>query len=547
MQVIENTMNSHQNGRLRSRLTLALLASGLASLLLCGCALVDSGQQLSSQDTEAAVIGGTTPPAPTRAMPGTATPAQDEDELAAAAPHQDLWVRLREGFGLPHQNNPRIAPHLAWYRNNPAYLDRVFDRADPFLHHILEQLEARSMPAEIALLPVVESAFDPFAYSHGRAAGLWQFIPGTATRFGLKQDWWYDGRRDVIASTEAALDYLQYLHRFFDGDWMLALAAYNSGEGTVRNAVRRNRAAGKPVDFWHLDLPRETRHYVPKLLALGLVVDDPEQHGLALPPIANEARIALVDTGGQLDLAIAAQLAELPLDDLYKLNPGFNRWATDPEGPHRLVLPVDRAGAFAAALAELPPERRLNWLRHEIRPGETLSEIAKRHQTTVAVLRETNQLTGHQIRAGHHLLVPVAASATSEYRLSSGQRLAQTQNRDRGGVRKTHQVQRGDTFWDLSRRYDVPLRSLAQWNNMAPGDTLRPGQKLVIWDRNANRQTLRTIRYQVRRGDSLARISSRFKVSIHDLLSWNGIRRDQYLQPGQTLKLYVDVTSQTRS
>ena len=543
-QLIENIMKLPCIQGLRTRLFHALLCS---SFLLAGCALVD--QPLSRQGEVDRVDDHqeASPARPRAAKPEAAPLSRDIDDPVAADPHQDLWPRLREGFGLPHQQHARIEPYLDWYRNNPAYLDRVFGRAEPFLHHILEQLEARAMPAEIALLPVVESAFDPFAYSHGRAAGLWQFIPGTGTRFGLKQDWWYDGRRDVIASTEAALDYLQYLHRFFDGDWMLALAAYNSGEGTVRNAVRRNRAAGRPTDFWHLDLPRETRHYVPKLLALSLVVEDPAQHGLALRPIANEPRIALVDIGGQLDLAIAAELAELPLDDLYKLNPGFNRWATNPAGPHRLVLPIDRAEAFAAALAGLPPEQRLNWLRHEIRPGETLSQIAKRHQTTVAVLRETNQLAGHQIRAGRYLLVPVAASAASDYRLSVGQRLAQTQNRDRGGVRKTHVVQRGDTFWDLSRRYDVPVRTLAQWNSMAPGDTLRLGQQLVIWDQNANRQTVRTIHYQVRRGDSLARISARFKVSVNDLVNWNGLSRDQYLQPGQTLKLYVDVTRQTQS
>lgn len=536
-------MNMPRTSLLRTRLGHALLGAAIAGLSLTGCVLLESRE---AQSREVAV----SPPQPEReeranpAREPAVLPQAEAPPLPEPALHTDLWPRLREAFGLPHQNHARIAPHIQWYRNNPAYLDRVFERAEPFLGHILEQLEARGMPAEIALLPVVESAFDPFAYSHGRAAGLWQFVPATGKRFGLKQDWWYDGRRDVVASTEAALDYLEYLHRFFDGDWMLALAAYNSGEGTVRNAVRRNRAAGKATDFWSLDLPRETRDYVPKLLALSLVVEDPARHGLELREIANAPRIALVDTGGQLDLAIAAELAGLPIDDLYRLNPGYNHWATHPQGPHRLVLPIDLAEDFGQALAELPPDQRLRWQRHEIRPGETLGHIAKRYRTTVAVLRETNQLSGNTIRAGRHLLVPVAATAASDYRLSAAQRLARTQNRDRGGVRMTHVVQRGDTFWDLSRRYDVPLRSLARWNNMAPGDTLRPGQKLAVWDRKAERRTLRTIQYQVRRGDSLARISSRFKVSIHDLLNWNGLSRDQYLQPGQTLKLYVDVTRQ---
>ena len=535
-------MNIFDSSPWRTIRFLALLSGGLVIPLLSGCAV--------AQRPDADPGGIAAAPAPGARTsvqdlsPGREINPRERQSASVPPPPVDLWTRLREGFGLPHQTNDRIAPYLAWYRKHPAYLDRVFERADPFLYHILEQLEARGMPTEIALLPVVESAFDPFAYSHGRAAGLWQFIPATGQRFGLEQDWWYDGRRDVIASTAAALDYLQYLHRFFDGDWMLALAAYNAGEGTVRNAVRRNRAAGKPTDFWHLALPRETRAYVPKLLALSLVVEDPARHGLELRAIANEPRIALVETHGQLDLAVAAELAALPLDDLYRLNPGFNQWATRPQGPHRLVLPLELAGDFAIALAELPPERRLQWQRHEILPGETLGHIASQYRTTVAVLRETNQIKGSTIRAGRHLLVPVAATEAGDYRLSAGQRLARTQNRDRGGARINHVVQRGDTFWDLSRRYDVPVRSLAQWNQMAPGDTLRPGQTLVIWDRTAERRTLRTIQYQVRRGDSLARISSRFNVSVNDLIQWNGLSRDRYLQPGQTLKLYVDVTRQ---
>lgn len=519
----------------------------LAALVLAGCALQVS-RAPETPETEAMAVALEDDMADLGLAPAAGpAPAEPPAAEAAPVPPADLWARLREGFTLPQEMNDRIEPQLNWYANNPRYLDRVFDRADPYLYHILEEIEARDMPSEIALLPVVESAFDPFAYSHGRAAGLWQFIPGTAKRFGLKQDWWYDGRRDVLASTGAALDYLEYLRDTFDGDWMLALAAYNSGEGTVLRALRRNRKAGKGTDFWDLDLPRETRVYVPKLLALSLLVQDPGSHGLVLKDIPNEARIAQVDTGGQLDLAVAAKLADMSLDDLYRFNPGYNRWATDPDGPHQLVLPLERAERFAAALAELPPEQRLRWVRHEIRPGDTLSTLAKQYHTTVAMLKETNQLHGNSIRAGRHLLIPVATTDLADYSLSAGQRLARTQNRDRGGVRMTHLVQSGDTLWELARHYKVPVRSLAKWNNMAPGDTLRKGQKLVIWDRDADRRTVRPIHYKVRSGDSLARISSRFNVSVNDLCNWNGISRSKYLQPGQTLKLYVDVTRQTES
>ncbi len=547
-QLIDPVMKLSRHIRARPVFLYGLMTSLSSALFISGCAQLERQARAPVAPVTMEIAGDDEPLTRIARVDAQVMDVAPEPDISSEPDTPtDLWVRLRDGFALPHTQNARIEPQLNWYRNNPRYLDRVFDRADPYLYYILEQLEERDMPSEIALLPVVESAFDPFAYSHGRAAGLWQFIPGTGKRFGLKQDWWYDGRRDVLASTDAALDYLEYLHKTFDGDWMLALAAYNSGEGTVLRALRRNRKAGKPTDFWALDLPNETRVYVPKLLALSILVNDPDAHGLVLQEIPNEARIAQVETGGQLDLAVAAQLAEIPLEDLYKLNPGFNRWATDPQGPHRLVLPTDKAERFAEALAELPPEQRLRWVRHEIQSGETLSEVARQYHTTVAVLQETNQLNGNRIRAGKHLLVPIATTDLADYSLSAGQRLARTQSRNRGGVKMSHVVQKGDTFWELARHYKVPLRSLAKWNNMAPGDPLRLGQKLVIWNRDANQQTVRSIHYKVRNGDSLARISSRFNVSVNDLCNWNGITRKKYLQPGQTLKLYVDVTRQAES
>ena len=471
-------------------------------------------------------------------------PATTHVEPVMSAP-ADAWTRMRSGFSLQQVDHPRVQPQLAWYARNPAYLERVFKRAEPFLYHILTELERRGMPSEIALLPVVESAFDPFAYSHGRAAGMWQFIPGTGKRFGLKQNWWYDGRRDVLASTDAALDYLQMLHKTFKGDWLLALAAYNSGEGTVLKALRRNRKAGKATDFWHLKLPKETRVYVPKLLAISQLVADPGAHGIDLHPIANEARITSVDSGGQLDMAVAAKLAGMDLDALYRLNAGYNRWATDPKGPHRLVVPVDKADRLRAALAELPADQRVRWVRHKIRSGETLTHVAKRYHTTVAVLKQTNRIRGHNIRAGKHLLVPVATKKLDQYPLTANQRLAKTQQRARGGVKTTHVIRRGDTLWDLAKQYQVSVGKLAKWNGMAPGDTLRQGQRLAVWNQQASPNTVRPVHYTVRRGDSLARISQRFRVSVGDLVKWNGLAKNDYLQPGQKLKLYVDVTRQS--
>ncbi len=477
----------------------------------------------------------------------------------AAPPHGDLWQRIREGYALPHQSHRTIDQERNWYVRHPSYLDRTTRRARPYLHLIVEALEARGMPLEIALLPIVESAFQPFAYSHGRAAGIWQFIPGTGRHYGLKQNWWYDGRRDIEASTRAALDYLQYLHKTFEGDWLLALAAYNSGSGTVKSAIRYNRGHNRGTDFWSLRLPRETRSYVPKLLALADIVAEPERYQVRLHPVPDAPYLARVDIGSQIDLALAAELADLSIDDIYRYNPGFNRWATDPDGPHHLLLPVEIADSFRDKLGRVPPEQRITWVRHRIREGETLGHIANRYDTTVGVLRKVNGIDGHLIRAGKNLLIPVAARDLDAYKLSLAQRIKATQNSSRRGTRIVHHVRRGDTLWDLSRKYKVSTRQLAKWNAMAPGDYLRPGQKLVIWQttRGTNVMTagmaptlagtVRRIRYVVRKGDSLSRISQKFNVSVSDLRAWNGLPKGKYLQPGQKLTLYVNVAAQTGS
>jgi len=472
----------------------------------------------------------------------------------------DVWERIRRGWGMDGVINSRVEPQLRWHERNPAYMDRVATRAEPFLTYILDEIEDRGLPTELALLPIVESAYDPFAYSHGRAAGMWQFIPSTGRHFGLKQNWWYDGRRDFIASTDAALTYMENLAKRFDGDWELALAAYNAGGGNVSRAMRRNRQQGRDLDYWSLRLPRETMHYVPKMMALREVISNPEEYGVSLKPIDNEPKIAVVELEGQLDLALAAELAEIDIDELYRLNAGFNRWATDPDGPHRLVVPIERKEALKSGLSELDPRERISWHRHEIQPGESLNVIARRYNTTVKMLQDVNELGNHVIRAGDHLLVPQAMASAEAYSRSVSQRLERTQNTQRGDrERVNYQVQAGDSFWSIAQRYNVNVRQLAQWNGMAPGDTLRAGQSLTVWVddpalaeagsrlRGGPADRERRVNYQVRSGDSLARIASRFGVSVNDLLRWNSLSADDYLQPGQQLTIIVDVTNTSGS
>jgi membrane-bound lytic murein transglycosylase D len=456
----------------------------------------------------------------------------------------DIFERIRSGFTITDVDHASVDSELRWFANHPAYLDRTFKRGERYLHHIVETIEARGMPLELALLPVVESAFNPVAYSRARAAGLWQFIPATGRRYGLKQNWYYDGRRDVVAATSAALDYLQFLHDEFEGDWLLAVAAYNCGEMNVARAVARNRAAGKPTDFFSLKLPRETRAYVPKLLAMRRIVADPAAHGLIFAPIANQPYFVKVDTGGQLDLHVAAELAELPKEELLALNPAFNHWVTDPDGPHHLLVPVDRQERLSAGIAALPPEERVRIVYHRVRPGDTLGGIASKYNVSIAALRSTNKIRGTMIHPGQELLVAASPGASGTGLVA--EREAVEPEPVRISSPGKHRVRRGDTLWSIARTHRVSLDRLASTNGLKRNGTLSIGQTLKIpgtatlASTHPDAVSPSSITYTVRAGDTLSRIATKFRVSITDLLGWNGLNVGNVIKPGQRLVMYVE-------
>nr|VFK39181.1 MAG: membrane-bound lytic murein transglycosylase D [Candidatus Kentron sp. SD]VFK39790.1 MAG: membrane-bound lytic murein transglycosylase D [Candidatus Kentron sp. SD] len=397
----------------------------------------------------------------------------------------DLWGRAQSSFMLQDMYRfKEVQSHKTWFKHNQAFLHRTTDRGARYFYHILGEVERRGMPGEIALLPVVESAFQPFAYSPSHASGIWQFIPSTGKRYGLKQNWWYDGRRDILASTQAALNYLQNLHNRFDGDWLLAVAAYNTGEGNVERAIERNRNAGKSIDFWSLDLPSETRGYVPRLLALASIVQNPAEYGLVLKKIPNRPYFQQVPTNGQIELKVAAGIANLPLDEIRRLNPAFRRWATDPDGPHHLLLPTDRVDAFRKALSRLSPKQRIRiqWHKHVVKRGETLSTIASRFKTTVTALRKINNLQGNMIRVGRNILIPTGKYAL-DYRSKNKSALTRKPAIKQKPAKKPHTyiVRSGDSLWLIARRYRVSVSQLASWNGLARNSVLLPGQKLDLY------------------------------------------------------------------
>ncbi len=505
------------------------------------------------EETPAALV----PPLPEEAaaVVQPIDPPTLSDRSLVAPPPPDLFVRLRAGFKLEDVDATIVDRELNWYANHPDYLERTWGRAEQYLHYIVEQLNARSMPLELALLPVVESAFEPYAYSRARASGLWQFISGTGSLYGLKQDWWYDGRRDVIASTRAALDYLQSLHDDLGGDWLLAIAAYNCGEGNVQRAINRNLRLGRPTDFWHLKLPTETRAYVPKLLAMRRIVADPAAYGLEFSQISDEPFFAQVATGGQIDLQVVAEIAGITKEELYELNPAFHRWATDPTGPYSLLVPVEAADGLEQTLLSLTPEQRMRVDRYEVHHGDTVASIATQYSTTPELLRHLNNMDSKEKPLiGAVLLVPSSTIQLPEKAMRAAalvDRPGRMSGR-RGSRHGLHVVRRGDTLYGIAHRLGTDVATLARLNNMEVTDPLRAGQRLVVSSRapraeeggtrssGSSPANARQVTYTVRRGDTLYGIARILQVTVRDLLGWNGISTDGAIRPGQKLVAFVN-------
>ena len=398
--------------------------------------------------------------------------------------HEDLWKRIQNGYAMPELDSPHIARHERWFANNPEYMAKMVNRARLYLYYIVEEVEKRDMPMEIALLPAIESAYQPHAYSRARAVGLWQFIPSTGRLYGLKANWWYDGRRDVIASTQAALDYLEKLHKEFDGDWQLALAAYNCGEGKVGRLMAKNRRMGLPTNYQSLKLPRETVNYVPKLMAMVNIVANPEKYGLQVDSIPNEPYFAQVDIGSQIDLGVIAKLTDMPVTDLTRINPEYVRWITDPNGPHQLLVPADKKDALLAGLNDLPEEDRVQWSHHQVRRGDTIGQVAQKYSVSTEAIKTANRLKGNLLRVGQDLLIPVSGSKLASDNTPIPTAVSSNANvLQDGKVRITHRVRSGDTLWSIAKRYRVYVHQLRQWNLLRANDILRLGQSIQIWTR----------------------------------------------------------------
>ena len=399
-------------------------------------------------------------------------PLRGMPTIDRTAPPDDLWERIRRGFAIQDLDNSLVHEKTAYYAARPEYLQRIFDRSRLYLFHIVEEAEKRGLPTEIALLPMVESAFNPLAYSRAHASGIWQFIPGTGRRYDLTQNWWYDGRRDIVASTQAALEYLTKLYEMH-GDWQLALASYNWGEGAVGRAIAKNRAAGLPTDYESLTMPAETRHYIPKLQALKNIIRDPRPFGIDLSPIPNQPYFATYEKRRDIDVKLAAKLAEMPVEEFLALNPGFSRPVIRASVAPRIVLPADKVDVFHANL-EKHDKALVSWKSYQAKKGETFESIAKKHGMTVAQLREVNGIPA-RARAVPALLVVPTSSATA----GSLGRLPIMYAPPVPVVyrRIWHTVRAGETLLSIANRYGVTMQDLRQWN---PGARVSAGQRLAV-------------------------------------------------------------------
>ena len=433
----------------------------------------------------------------TQALTADATPAQ-----------QDIWQRIRGGFGMRQQDSKQIARYEQWYASRPEYVDRMTERGKRYLYFIVDEVEKRGMPMEIALLPMIESAFNPGAYSSARASGIWQFIPSTGKNFGMQQNWWYDGRRDVVSATKGALDYLQKLHDQF-GEWDLALAAYNCGENSVMRAQARNRKLHKPTDYASLRLPKETRGYVPKLMAVKNIVSYPESFGLTLTDVPNKPYFAEITPSRHIDVEMVASMAEISMEEFTALNPAHNRPVILKKEDEVILLPVANVDIFHANL-QRTNQPLVSWQACPTKKGEDLDDLADRYGISIDKLKSVNGIhRSVKTTSGQTLLVPLNGEEAESEFTAFNTHLPPTDNSLLNAIR--HTVRKGDTLSSIARRYHVKLSKLQSWNRGVK--ILRPGQHIMVAQQASQHQ-------QVRKQPNLIKTSTRNKIIKKKLSSY---------------------------
>lgn len=501
----------------------------------------------------------------------------------------NLWDRMRKDSHMPlYTYTPQVRQQIRWYQNHQAYLNHVIAESAPYIYYIYQQTQERHLPTELALIPVIESDYNPYARSSVGAMGLWQMMPRTARGFGLKNDWFYDGRRDVVASTNAALEYFTDLHSMFHGDWLLAIASYDCGEGTVMNAIRYNEYHHRSGDFWNLPLPSETRGYVPRLLAVAAIIKSPHRYGINLAPIDDAPYLTQVNVGSPIALSKAAKLAQVPLSTMKVLNPALQHGTTDPRGPYTLIIPRDKADTFKQKLAALTHNEKLLWQEHVVKSRESLEEVAKKYKTNLALLKEVNNLKSNRVRPYQTLLIPPSSkavaddndkatdgstptndtantaeatiAANTETSVSDNDSTSTTADDDTAAKALTvmYEVKNEDNLQKIAHKFHVTTSALRHANGLT-SNKIKVGQNLTIPTSEKTKPIHLAVKhhshshhhlahkkdkiYIVRRGDDIEKIARHHDVTVEDLKKWNQALSDSHLKPGQKIILQADASS----
>lgn len=462
----------------------------------------------------------------------------DDTLVIETATTENLWDAVVSGYGLPTVEQSRLQNHLRWYSNNQQYLDRVVTQGEPYLHYIKKELKKNDLPLEFILLPIIESAYNPLANSSARAAGIWQFIPGTGRAFGLTQNHWFDGRRDLVASTDAAITYLKRLNKMFDGDWLLAIAAYNAGEGTVSRAVKRNKQAKKPTDFWSLQLPKQTTAYVPQLLALAEVIKNPSKYDVEIKSIANQPYFAQVKVNKPIDIAVAARMADMDPHHLRRLNAGHIQWVANTKGSYRILVPLDNVENFKDILSDVPSVKPITiGGNYTVKAGDTLGAIAKRHGTSVSEIQRANRLNTTLVKVGQKLAMPGQETIAS----TLGAEVDKSLNVNTSRIQTTeYKVKSGDSLWTIAKNHKISLAALLELNNLSTKSKIKPGQTLIVGETRNVSVVDGKIVYQIQKGDTLNKIANKFSVPKQKIIAWNKVKDESYIHPGQEITIFVD-------
>lgn len=447
-------------------------------------------------------------------------------QIGFANSNPNVWDVLRQDFKLNHEaHSPEVRQQILWLIGHPSYIQELA-KAEPYIYHIITELEKRNLPGELALIPMIESTYDPFAHSSAGAAGIWQIMPLTGREYGLHQNWWYDARRAIGPSTRAALTYLSYLNKYFHGNWTLTIAAYDAGEGSISRSLRQAKKTPNNVHFWSLKLPHETKSYIPKLYALAEIIKNPSKYHVQLPYIEHRPYFKEVDIDSQIDLGSAAKLAGISYQSLLKLNPEYNRLATSPGKDHKLLIPTHKVTNFQHNLESVPKEKRITWSIYKISAGETLQAIANKHNTSIQILKQLNKITITSLKNQQYLLVP--------RRLTTNNYKKPATFADLKRYKVIHVLSSSDTYESLQKHYHVTDQELKSWNqNLALADELVPGQSIVIWKKNSNQDD----DYTIRNGDSLSQIALANQKTVREIMDLNPGLNKHKIIAGQTIKI----------